>query len=159
MKISVRKGTKEDMPAVHALILELAVFEKAPEEVKTSAESMVADGFGDRPAFECLVAEVEGRVVGAAVYFSKYSTWKGRGIYLDDIVVTESMRGSGIGTRLFNALIAEARREGARQLHWQVLDWNAPAIRFYEKYKAHFDAEWINCKIDPREVMFDTLVI
>lgn len=150
VNIRLRKGTKEDMPAVFALIRELAEYEKAPEEVMTSPASMVEDGFGDRPAFETLVAELDGAVVGAAVFFVKYSTWKGRGIYLDDIVVTATHRRKGIGTLLFEELICVAKAQGAKQLHWQVLDWNAPAIAFYKKYKTVFDAEWINCKLDPR---------
>lgn len=156
MEIGLRKGTKADMPAVHALVMELAVFERAPEQVLTTPASMAEDGFGNRPLFESLVAELDGQVVGAAVYFFKYSTWKGKGLYLDDLVVTAALRGKGIGTRLFNALVAEARAAGARQLHWQVLNWNAPAIRFYEKYHAHFDAEWVNCKIDPLAREYDT---
>lgn len=151
VNIRLRKGTKEDMPAVHALIRELAEFEKAPEEVMTSPASMVEDGFGDRPAFETLVAELDGVIVGAAVFFVKYSTWKGRGIYLDDIVVTAAHRRKGIGTLLFEELIRVAKEQHAKQLHWQVLDWNTPAIAFYKKYKTSFDAEWINCKLDPRE--------
>lgn len=158
MEIGVRKGTKEDMPAVHALIMELAEFEKAPEQVQTTPASMAEDGFSAAPAFECFVAEAAGRIVGAAVYFHKYSTWKGKGIYLDDIVVTASHRGKGIGSLLFEAVIAEAKAEGVRQLHWQVLDWNTPAIRFYQKYHTHFDGEWINCKVDPLDPVFDVPV-
>ena len=101
MNISVRKGTKEDMPSVHALIYELAVYEKAPNEVTNTVEDMLVDGFGENPVFFCLVAEVEHKIVGTAIYHMKYSTWKGRGIYLDDIVVTESMRGKKIGSLQF----------------------------------------------------------
>ena len=150
VNIGLRKGTKEDMPAVHGLIRELAEYEQAPNEVETTPATMVEDGFGTHPVFSCLVAELDGVIVGAAVYFTKYSTWKGRGIYLDDIVVTAAHRRKGIGTLLFEELIRVAKAEGAKQLHWQVLDWNAPAISFYKKYKTTFDEEWINCKLDPR---------
>lgn len=150
----VRKGTKEDMPAVHALICELAEYEKAPQEVSNTVEDMLEDGFGPNPVFFCLVAEVDGRVLGTAVYHLKYSTWKGKGVYLDDIVVTASMRGQKIGSQLFEQVIREAAGMKAKQLHWQVLEWNEPAIAFYRKYRASMDAEWINCKIDPRTFSF-----
>jgi GNAT superfamily N-acetyltransferase len=152
MKILIRKGTKQDMPAVHALISELALYEKAPEEVTNTVEDMIRDGFGESPAFHCLVAEVEANVVGMAIYFIKYSTWKGKGIYLDDIVVTESMRGKKIGEQLFNRLIQESISLGAKQLHWQVLNWNLPAINFYKKYPSSFDDEWINCKLSGQQL-------
>ncbi len=147
MQISIRKGTKEDMPAVHALISELALYEKAPQEVTNTVADMIRDGFGDQPVFRCLVAEVDHEVKGMAIYFVKYSTWKGKGIYLDDIVVTESMRGKGLGKLLFEAVVEDSKQLQATQLHWQVLDWNEPAINFYKKFDANFDAEWINCKL------------
>jgi GNAT superfamily N-acetyltransferase len=143
----VRKGTKADISAMHGLICELALFEKAPEQVTNTINDMLHDGFGNQPVFQSLVAEVDGTVVGTAIYFVKYSTWKGKGIYLDDIIVTEAKRRMGIGKLLFDAVIEEAIKQDAKQLHWQVLDWNEPAIKFYEKYNAEMDAEWINCKI------------
>lgn len=148
MPVLVRKGMKEDMQAVHALICELALYEKAPQEVTNTVEDMQRDGFGDQPVFRCLVAESEGVIVGMAIYFIKYSTWKGKGVYLDDIVVTEPLRGKGIGSRLFDEVIRDSFSLGANQMHWQVLDWNEPAIRFYRKYNASLDGEWINCKLD-----------
>ncbi len=152
MQITVRKGTKEDMQSVHALICELAEYEKAPQEVTNTVSDMVRDGFGEHPVFFCLVAEVENKVVGMAIYFIKYSTWKGKGVYLDDIVVTESMRGKKIGKQLFDAVMKHANSLGAQQLHWQVLDWNEPAINFYKKYNAQMDGEWINCKLTNSEL-------
>lgn len=152
MNISVRKGTKADMPSVHALIYELAVYEKAPHEVTNTVEDMWVDGFGDNPVFFCLVAEVENKIVGTAIYHLKYSTWKGRGIYLDDIVVTENMRGKKIGSMLFDAVVKDSRTMNAKQLHWQVLDWNEPAIHFYKKYQANMDGEWINCKLTEDQI-------
>ena len=152
MQITVRKGTKEDMQSVHALICELAEYEKAPHEVTNTVSDMVRDGFGEHPVFYCLVAEIENKVVGMAIYFVKYSTWKGKGVYLDDIVVTESMRGKKVGKQLFDAVMKNAYTVGAQHLHWQVLDWNEPAINFYKKYNAQMDGEWINCKLTNREL-------
>ena len=152
MNISIRKGTKDDMPSVHGLIYELAVYEKAPNEVTNTVEDMLVDGFGDQPIFFCLVAEVDDKIVGTAIYHLKYSTWKGRGVYLDDIVVTESMRGKKIGSKLFDAVMKDAQRLNAKQLHWQVLDWNEPAIQFYKKYHANMDGEWINCKLTQQQI-------
>ncbi|CAN5442181.1 GNAT family N-acetyltransferase [soil metagenome] len=144
----IRRAKKEDMPAVHALIYELAVFEKAPEAVTNTILAMEEDGFGKTPVFHCQVAEVDGEIIGIVIYFIKYSTWKGKGIYLEDLVVTEKMRGKGIGKLLFDAVMKDAVALNAQQLHWQVLDWNQPAIQFYKKYAAQLDEEWINCKLD-----------
>lgn len=147
MEAHVRPGTAADLPAALDLIRELALYERAPEAVVTTVESMTRDGFGPNRVFDFLVAEQEGRVVGIALYFPVYSTWKGRMLYLDDLVVTESARGAGIGKLLFDAVVAEARRQGATRLRWQVLDWNAPAIRFYERYGATMDPEWLNATL------------
>jgi GNAT superfamily N-acetyltransferase len=153
METIIRKGKKEDIPAVLYLIRELAAFEKAPQEVTNTEADMLRDGFGAAPVFRLLVAETNGLVTGMAIYFIKYSTWKGKGVYLDDIVVGEHFRGKGIGRLLMDAVITDARELGAKQLHWQVLDWNLPAIRFYEKYQAAFDNEWINCKMTEEQLM------
>jgi len=153
MQIDIRKGTKDDMQAVHDLILELALYEKAPEEVTNTVEDMIRDGFSDNPIFHCLVATTNEKVIGMAIYFIKYSTWKGRGIYLDDIVVTESMRGNNVGKQLLDAVIQHSYDLNAQQLHWQVLDWNEPAIKFYKKFPTNFDSEWINCKLSRAEML------
>ena len=145
--IHIRKGKIEDLPHVLDLIKELALFEKAPEQVTNTVEAMEEDAFGKNPCFDFFVAEVENKIVGIAVYFVKYSTWKGKGLYLDDLLVTEKMRGKGIGKKLFDEIIAEAKRINAKQLHWQVLDWNTPAIDFYKKYGASIEAEWLDCKL------------
>lgn len=150
--IVIRKGIKSDIPAVLSLIKELALYEKAPEEVTNTIEDMEGDGFGAQPVFRMLVAENEGKVVGMAIYFIKYSTWKGKGVYLDDIVVNESYRGKGIGKLLLDGVIRDCKTLGAKQLHWQVLDWNAPAIGFYKKYASSFDSEWINCKLTEAQI-------
>jgi len=143
----IRRGKKEDLPSVLILVKELAEFEKAPGEVTNTLRDMETDGFGDQPVFRFFVAEADGIICGIALYFIKYSTWKGKGLYLDDLIVTEKMRGNGIGKKLFDEIIAEAKRIKARQLHWQVLDWNTPAIEFYKKYGATIDAEWLDCKL------------
>lgn len=148
MEVIIRKGQKSDLPQVHELIRELALFEKAPEQVITSVESMEKDGFGEHPVYRLLVAETENKIVGIAVFFTKYSTWRGKGIYLDDLIVTESYRGKGIGAKLLNAVFAEAKLIGAKQIHWQVLDWNTPAIEFYKKVGASVEAEWFDCKVN-----------
>lgn len=148
MKIIIRKGTKQDIPRTLELVKELALFEKEPEQVITNVEQMLKDGFGEKPVYRLLVADVDEMVQGIAIYFIKYSTWKGKGIYLDDIIVQEKFRGMGIGKKLFNEVMEECKRENCRQLHWQVLDWNEPAINFYKKYNATFDKGWINCKIN-----------
>ena len=152
MKITIRKGEKRDIPAVLGLIRELAAFEKAPLEVTNTEADMERDGFGASPVFMLLVAELDSSIVGMAIYFIKYSTWKGKGIYLDDIVVNEKHRQQGIGRLLLDAVIRHSYELGAKQLHWQVLDWNEPAIKFYENYKASFDTEWINCKLDENQI-------
>ena len=146
--MKIRFAKPEDMPAVWALIYELAVYEKAPEQVVTTAETMIRDGFGESPLFQCLVAENDNaEIVGTAVFYYAYSTWKGKMIYLDDLVVTETCRRGGAGLMLMNTLREIAEESGVKQIRWHVLDWNEPAIRFYQKMKADLDSEWIQCKI------------
>ncbi len=147
MNIEIRKGRKEDLPYVLKLIHELAGFEKAPDAVTNTVKAMEEDCFGPNPVFDFQVAVVDEKIVGIAVYFVKYSTWVGRGLYLDDLMVTEKMRGKGIGQKLFNAFMAEAKRINAKQVHWQVLDWNTPAIEFYKKMNATIEEQWWDCKM------------
>jgi GNAT superfamily N-acetyltransferase len=147
----IRIGEKRDMAGAWALVKELAVYEKAGDEVETTVQSMEEDGFGPNKIFDLFVAELNGQIVGIALYFIKYSTWKGRCIYLDDIVVTQSLRGKGIGKLLFDEVIKVAKAQNVRRLEWQVLNWNDPAIRFYQKYQSQFDDEWINCKLTNRD--------
>lgn len=147
MSITIRQGTAEDLPAVLQLIKELATYENAPDEVSLTLEDMYKDGYGGRPLFELIVADSKGIIQGMALYFYSYSTWKGKCIYLEDIVVKENARRQGIGSKLFEALIRKARDFGAQRLQWQVLDWNQPAINFYKKINAELDSTWINCKL------------
>jgi GNAT superfamily N-acetyltransferase len=146
MDLLIRKGEEEDIPALLNLIKELAKFEKAENEVSVSIESMKNDAFGTNKIFDFIVAENQNDIIGAAVFFNKYSTWKGKCVYLDDIIVNEKYRKKGIGTLLMNAVIDEAKKRKAKRLEWQVLDWNEPAINFYKKFDAILDETWINCK-------------
>ncbi|WP_018476189.1 GNAT family N-acetyltransferase [Pontibacter roseus] len=150
--INIRKGTIDDLPQVHALIKELAVYEKAPDEVTTTVDEMRWDGFGENPIFRFFVAESEEGIVGIALYYTAYSTWKGKMIFLEDLVVTERLRRSGIGRQLFNAVAREAKEVGAKRFKWQVLEWNEPAIAFYKKIGANLDSEWINCNMTEEQI-------
>ncbi len=146
--MNIRKGEKADIPAAFRLVQELAEFEKAPEEVNTTVETMMEDGFGPNPIFDFLVAEEGGIIVGMSLFYNRYSTWKGKRLFLEDLIVTQSKRGSGIGKALFEATLAIAAETNCTGMMWQVLDWNQPAIDFYKKYKTRFDEEWINCSIE-----------
>jgi GNAT superfamily N-acetyltransferase len=147
MEIEIRKGRKEDLPHVLNLIHELAEFEKVPDAVTNTVKDMEEDGFGKKSVFDFHVAIVDEKIVGIAIYFVKYSTWVGKGLYLDDLMVTEKMRGKGIGQKLFNAFMEEAKKINAKQVHWQVLDWNTPAIDFYKKMNASIEPQWRDCKM------------
>jgi GNAT superfamily N-acetyltransferase len=147
MQINIRRAVKEDCPRLLELITELAVYEKAPNDVTVTMEHFVESGFGQHPVWWAFVAEVNGNVEGFALYYIRYSTWKGQAMYLEDIIVTESMRGKKIGKLLFDRLIEEAKEKKWTRIIWQVLDWNETAINFYKKYNASFDDEWVNCSL------------
>ena len=148
MEIKIRAAKKEDCESMMGLIHELALYEKAPEQVVVSFEHFVESGFGAQPVWWALVAEVNGKVEGMALYYIRYSTWKGQRMYLEDLVVSEKMRGNKIGSLLFDALIKEAKAKNFKGMNWQALDWNEPALNFYRKYNSSFDPEWVNCAID-----------
>ena len=152
MNIAIRKGTKTDLPAVLNLVKELAIYEKAPNEVTVTLSDMEQDGFGENPIFSFFVAEKDGNIVGIALYYIKYSTWKGKCVFLEDIIVTEEYRQYGIGKKLFDEIVKVAKEMNVKRLEWQVLEWNEPAIKFYKKLNAHFDEEWINCKLTDKEI-------
>jgi L-amino acid N-acyltransferase YncA len=146
--MNIRKAKKEDCPRILELVHELALYEKAPEEVTVTLEEMEEAGFGKNPVWEAYVAEVEGVIQGIALYYVRYSTWKGRRIYLEDLIVTEEMRGQGIGKLLFDKVVEEMKVKNYSGMVWQVLEWNSPAIAFYKKYNANFDPEWVNVTIN-----------
>jgi GNAT superfamily N-acetyltransferase len=147
MNIVIRRAVKEDCVRLMELVKELALYEKAPDEVTVTLPHFIESGFGENPVWWAFVAEVDGVVEGFALYYVRYSTWKGQRMYLEDILVTEKMRGKGLGKFLFEKLIEEAKEKKFSGMVWQVLDWNEPAINFYKKYGASFDAGWVNCSI------------
>jgi GNAT superfamily N-acetyltransferase len=147
MDILIRKAVRSDCARMMELIQELATYEKAPDEVTVSLSHFEESGFGANPVWWAFVAEANGVVIGMALYYVRYSTWKGQRMYLEDILVTEAMRGQKVGSQLMDTLIVEAKEKGFNGINWQVLEWNEPAINFYKKYNANFDPEWVNCSI------------
>lgn len=145
--ITIRQGERADLPSVLSLIKELAEYEKAPLEVEVTVEEMEISGFGENPVFRFFVAESNAIIVGMALYYTKYSTWKGPCIFLEDLIVNQSHRRNGIGAMLFERMITLAKEMKVPRLEWQVLEWNEPAINFYKKYNATLDAEWLNGKL------------
>lgn len=146
--IVIRPAVKEDCARLMELVRELALFEKAPEQVTVSLEHFQESGFGPAPVWWAFVAEENGVILGFALYYIRYSTWKGQRMYLEDILVTQEARGKGIGTLLMHRLIEEAKARKFSGMMWQVLDWNTPAIEFYRKFDASFDPEWINVTVN-----------
>lgn len=146
--MNIRKGTIEDMPRVLELIRELAVFEKQPEAVEVTVADLERDGFGANPLFQTLVAESNGVIPGIALFYNRYSTWKGKTIHLEDLIVSEKYRGSGIGMKLYQAVMEEAKKQNVRRVEWNVLDWNTPAISFYEKTGAVVFKDWLVAQMD-----------
>jgi ribosomal protein S18 acetylase RimI-like enzyme len=147
-EIIIRRAIQEDCPAMLKLIQELAIYEKAPLEVTVDFNHFVESGFGSNPVYWAFVAEINKEVVGFALYYIRYSTWKGQRMYLEDIIVTENWRGKEVGKQLMDRLIEEARERNFTGIVWQVLEWNEPAINFYKKYQGiQFDPEWINCTL------------
>ncbi|UKM66014.1 GNAT family N-acetyltransferase [Flavobacteriaceae bacterium GSB9] len=142
MTFTIRKSVKNDMQQVLELINELAIFENEPNAVEITIEDLEHDGFGENPAFICFVAEVNSKIEGIALIYERYSTWKGRAIHLEDLIVSKSMRGSGIGTALLDEVVKYGHSKGVKRINWEVLDWNEPAIAFYEKKGAKVMRDW-----------------
>ncbi|MFV0605757.1 MAG: GNAT family N-acetyltransferase [Niabella sp.] len=147
-KINIRRAAAGDCIRILELVQELADYERAPDEVTVSLDHFIQSGFGKNPVWWAFVAEVDNTIVGFALYYIRFSTWKGQTMYLEDILVTQEMRNRKIGTLLFERLYDEAAEKGLKRIAWQVLDWNEPAINFYKKYNASFDGEWINCAVE-----------
>ncbi|WP_423737439.1 N-acetyltransferase family protein [Chitinophaga caseinilytica] len=146
--ITIRSAERKDCARMMELVRELALYEKAPEQVTVTLEHFAESGFGPNPVWWAFVAEEDGVIAGMALYYIRYSTWKGTRMWLEDIVVSENHRGKGLGKLLFDRLLEEARAKGFSGMMWQVLEWNEPAINFYKKYNAKFDPEWLNVSID-----------
>ena len=140
--MNIREGKKEDMAAVLELIKELAAFEKEPNAVVVTVEDLERDGFGENPLFYTFIAIIDEQIVGVALYYYRYSTWKGRTIHLEDLIVKEKSRGAGLGYALYKEVIAQGKKDGVRRIEWNVLDWNTPAIDFYKKTGAIVLDDW-----------------
>ena len=142
MDITIRKAKKEDMSRVHELIMELAVYEKLPQEVEVNQSDLVNDGFGENPLFHCFVAEVNSKVEGMAIIYNRYSTWKGKTVHLEDLIVTKNMRNKGIGALLLDKVILFGKEMNVKRISWEVIDWNKEAIKFYERKGAKLISDW-----------------
>ncbi|MDD2820771.1 MAG: GNAT family N-acetyltransferase [Flavobacterium sp.] len=152
--MNIRKGTSQDMKAVLGLIQELAEFEKEPDAVLITVDDLIRDGFESNPLFHVFVAEVEAEIVGIALYYYRYSTWKGKTIHLEDLVVKDKMRGTGVGYALYSEIIKQGKKDNVRRIEWNVLDWNTPAIAFYEKSGAKVLDEWRVAQMDEAAINY-----
>jgi len=148
MDFIIRKGQEADLPLVIKLIQEHAVYEKYPEAMEVTIESMREQGFGEKPYYGFEVAEQDGKIIGLALYYYSYSSWKGKKFFLEDLIVTETERGKKIGKALFERCLKLAKEGGFKSMVWQVSNWNEPAINFYKKYKADFNREWSDCSLE-----------
>ncbi|MEP3838865.1 MAG: GNAT family N-acetyltransferase [Algibacter sp.] len=142
MEFKIRNAKASDMPEVHHLINELAIFEKEPDAVEVTVEDLQNDGFGKQPAFHCFVAEVNSKIEGIALIYNRYSTWKGKIIHLEDLIVSKAMRGTGLGTALLDTVVKYGHDLGVKRINWEVIDWNEKAIAFYEKKGAKVLRDW-----------------
>ena len=150
--MNIRKGIKTDLPRVLELIKELALYERALDEVSNTVERMEADGFGENPLFGFFIAERDEQIIGISLYYYRYSTWKGKRLYLEDIIVTEAERGTGCGRKLLERTMQFSVEENCSGMMWQVLNWNEPAINFYKKYNSRIDGEWLNCHLESGQI-------
>ena len=156
-KFEIRAGVEADLPRVLELIIELAKFEREPDAVMTTVESMIRDGFGPHAVYGFFVGECQGEIVGIALYYYRYSSWRGKCLYLEDLVVTEAFRGKGVGKALFDRTVMKAKQDPCQGMSWQVLDWNVSAIEFYKRYGAELDGQWVNGSLSAAQLQaFDT---
>jgi GNAT superfamily N-acetyltransferase len=154
--MNIRKGNPEDMKAVLSLIQELAIFEKEPDAVSITESDLIRDGFSENPLFHVFVAEVDTEIVGIALYYYRFSTWKGKTIHLEDLIVKDKMRGSGLGFALYSEIMKQAKKDNVRRVEWNVLNWNTPAVKFYENSGAKVIEEWRVVQMD--EAGIDTFL-
>ncbi len=152
--MTIRKGCPEDMDAVLTLIKELAVFENEPNAVVISVEDLIRDGYGSNPLFHVFVAEVQSQIVGIALFYYRYSTWKGKTIHLEDLIVKENMRGTGVGFALYSEIIKQGKKDKVRRIEWNVLDWNTPAINFYKNSGAKILDDWRVAQMDEAAINY-----
>ncbi len=152
MNAAIREATVADCSRILELINELAVYERAPEEVTVTLAEFEDAGFGQKPVWKAFIAELDNIIVGFALYYVRYSTWKGCRLYLEDFIVTDSHRGKGIGKQLFDTIVLEAHEKGFNGMTWQVLDWNEPALNFYKKYEAGVEAGWLNGSLSKQQL-------
>ena len=150
--MNIRKGTSKDMPEVLALITELAIFEKEPTAVVVTVEDLIRDGFSENPLFYTFVAEVQNEIIGVALYYYRFSTWKGKTIHLEDLIVKEKNRGIGAGFALYSEIIKQGKKDNVRRIEWNVLDWNTPAIAFYKKSGATVLNDWRVVHMDEKAI-------
>ena len=150
--MQIRKAVPEDMPAVLELINELAIFEKEPEAVVVTVADLVRDGFGEQPLFHVFVAENQSEIIGMALYYYRFSTWKGKTIHLEDLIVKESQRGTGAGFALYTEIIKQGKKDNVKRIEWNVLDWNTPAIDFYIKSGAKVLEDWRVVQMDEQGI-------
>ncbi len=148
----IRIGTVKDLPQVLNLIKDLAAYENEPNEVEVTITEMQNWGFGKDKIYDFFVIEIDNIIIGLALYYFKYSTWKGKCLFLEDIIVKENVRNKGYGKKLFNAVVEVAKNTGVKRMEWQVLDWNKNAIEFYNKYQANLDSKWLNCKLNYSQI-------
>ncbi len=152
--MNIRKGTIADVDDILGLIIELAVFEREPTAVEITTTDLIRDGFGEYPLFQVIVAEIEDKIVGMALFYNRYSTWKGKTIHLEDLIVSQHARGTGVGMALYIEVLKEGQKQNVRRVEWNVLDWNTPAIKFYEKTGAKVLKDWCNVQIDNNAMAF-----
>lgn len=152
MNLNIRIALKHDMPEVLSLIKELALFEKEPDEVEVTVDELVKDGFGKYPEFICFVAEIDNTIEGIALVYKRYSTWKGIVLHLEDLIVRNNKRGLGIGTQLLDTVVKYGHKIGVKRINWEVLDWNTPAINFYNKKGAKIMQDWRVVHLDEQGI-------